>query len=1026
MKRLLRSVLGAAMIGSFVGVAAAAPVVVFEEHGFPTIDTSVVPADVLHQGFRGADFVTSRTLADRLKRNDTRLLVLPYGSAFPEAQWPAIRDFLRRGGNLLTLGGRPFTRAVAKDGTVWRPHPEAYQFARTLLISDYQATPGSEGLMVGAATAGLQSLQWKRAYSMVIRLSQQETEKRIGTSGTYDAALRPLVWGDRDQQRLAAPAVEVDHFQNDYAGGRWVMLNCQLDDGVWRQPDAAAFLSAMADEAQSGAELFRVTPDYPLFLADEGWRFDVTWNPIGRSAAATLDLVVRRDGTKEAATSIALKASPSVAHVAVATTGKPGYHTVDAILHCGDRICGSAHTAFWVRDRAYLASGPAVSVTQNYFTVGGKPIAVVGTTYMDSQAQRLMFRYPDPYLWDRDMGQIAGAGFNMLRTGIWTDWSQIADTDGTLNERGKRTIEAFLMTARRHGLPVQFTMFAFMPEVFGGANPYLDPIGVRRQHAFAASLAKSFADVPFLMWDLINEPSFDNPAHFFTTMPNGDAIESRLWNDWLLQRYGSREAVARAWHAVLADGPIAVPGEADATAQSANDGGRPLAVTDFALFAQQSFRDWAVGMRAAIRAAGSTQLITVGQDEGGGLISMSPNFFKEAVDFTTTHSWWFNDDLLWDSLAAKQSGMPMLVQETGVMPEMNADGRPRRTPVDDGALLERKIGMALATGAGAIEWLWDINALMRSQQEVTIGAVRPDGTERPEAAVLRSYAAFAGALGPHIGNPAPADVAILTSQAAQYSVLQTVASDAQHRSVRVMNYDCRTPSRMVGENHVAEIAGAKLVVLPSALMLRDETWQALLRYVHDGGTLLVTGSAERDEHWQLRDRLKALGIDAVVTTLKYRSYDVAIDGMRYAATFSNLNQRALEVVHLPGDEGIVDVGYGKGRVLAVAAPVELAEASAVTAAVYRYALRRAGIVAEFSAGDLPASVLVRPVKFSDSTLYLFTSEDAADRTVAVHDGESGATLTLMLPAGRSKMMLIDRRTGGVLASYNGPDFAAEK
>jgi len=29
-------------------------------------------------------------------------------------------------------------------------------------------------------------------------------------------------------------------------------------------------------------------------------------------------------------------------------------------------------------------------------------------------------------------------------------------------------MEAYLMTARKHGLPVQFNVFAFLPDVLGG------------------------------------------------------------------------------------------------------------------------------------------------------------------------------------------------------------------------------------------------------------------------------------------------------------------------------------------------------------------------------------------------------------------------------------------------------------------------------------------------------------------------------------------------------------------------------
>ena len=64
-----------------------------------------------------------------------------------------------------------------------------------------------------------------------------------------------------------------------------------------------------------------------------------------------------------------------------------------------------------------------------------------------------------------------------------------------------------------------------------------------------------------------------------------------------------------------------------------------------------------------------------------------------------------------------------------------------------------------------------MNAVMRSQQEITIGAVRPDGTEKPEAQVLEAYARFAQTLQTHLSEPDSEHVTILTSQAAQFSVL---------------------------------------------------------------------------------------------------------------------------------------------------------------------------------------------------------------------------------------------------------------
>ena len=47
----------------------------------------------------------------------------------------------------------------------------------------------------------------------------------------------------------------------------------------------------------------------------------------------------------------------------------------------------------------------------------------------------------------------------MIRTGWWTGWDKFCDESGQPYERTLRTLEAYLMTARKYSLPVQFNFF---------------------------------------------------------------------------------------------------------------------------------------------------------------------------------------------------------------------------------------------------------------------------------------------------------------------------------------------------------------------------------------------------------------------------------------------------------------------------------------------------------------------------------------------------------------------------------------
>ena len=106
MKRVLFAVLLVVSTAAF-----AQNIVVFSDRGFPSADSA--SPQQLASLLPGSRLTSVDRLSGLLAAPTTALLVLPYGSAFPEQAWPEIHQFLKRGGNLLVLGGRPFSRSAA-------------------------------------------------------------------------------------------------------------------------------------------------------------------------------------------------------------------------------------------------------------------------------------------------------------------------------------------------------------------------------------------------------------------------------------------------------------------------------------------------------------------------------------------------------------------------------------------------------------------------------------------------------------------------------------------------------------------------------------------------------------------------------------------------------------------------------------------------------------------------------------------------------------------------------------------------
>jgi hypothetical protein len=995
--------------------------VVFYESGFVPADAAAPSESQLTQMMPGARFAGTEQLAEQLKNSATRLLVLPYGSAFPETNWAAIYSFLQEGGNLLALGGRPFTRAEYRDASGWRLRDFSVQFIRALMIDQYQTTAGSEGMeFLANAEMSLQphAFAWKQAFSPVIRLSAVDLYNRGGSTGSIDARVDTLAWGVKNGRRMSAPLMQIDHLRNIFQGGRWIFLVAEIAPEFYGNAQNGALIGALAQRAAAGSEEFTARPTMPLYLPGEPIGLEILWHAAESGQAAPAVRISMYPDGEESNAAVTTVNSIAGQSVVLAPPKSKGLYVIKAELMHGDKVHAIYHSGFWIRDEEFLRHGARLSANHDYFEQDGHPMAVAGTTYMASDVQRLYFEHPNVYVWNQDLAQIHDANLNMIRAGWWTGWDKFCDENGQPYDRSLRIIESYLMTAHKYGLPVQFNFFAFLPDVLGGANAYLDEHAVERQQTLVSAVVARFHDLPYVAWDLINEPSFSK--HLWTMRPNGDPVETAKWNEWLTKRYPDRAALAAAWRVLpgSVEGAIPVPQEMEFNNRGMYVGHNSLKIYDYFLFAQESFADWVAGMRQTIRATGSQQLITVGQDEGGFADRLSPAFFGASVEFTTNHSWWQNDAILWDSLVAKQPGQTMLIQETGLQRELNLDETARRTPESEADLLERKIAMSFVQGSGAIEWLWNTNSYMTEGNETPIGAIRTDGTEKPEASIMRDFGAFAKKVQEHLRNPQLPEVAIITSQAAQFSALSEFQVEAQRQAVRALAYGSHIAPYVIAENQIAKLGTPRLAVLPSPQMLSENTWQALLRYVNDGGHLLISGPVDRDEHWRAVPRLGNLVADQTIEPLTFRDATMKLNARSVALSFDQQKQFWLETIRFNDGSAVKEITRGKGKIFWAAYPVELADGTAATTELYNYVLGRVGIKPAYTLSTaLPAGVLIYATVLQDAVMYVMASDSAEDVTVDLRDEKTGVPLKLTLRSQHAAIGVIGIQEKSVVAKY---------
>jgi Beta-galactosidase len=692
-----------------------------------------------------------------------------------------------------------------------------------------------------------------------------------------------------------------------------------------------------------------------------------------------------------------------------------GFYQVRAVLRRNDQFGEFYETGFWVAEPGSLNDGPALGVNGEFLTRGGKPYLPVGTNYFTSEENGWDFSGPrNASVWEADFAQMAAQGVTLVRTGVWMKPAKFIDpATGEPNERFLRNLEAFLICAHHHGIAVIFTFFAFSPDAPAGKNPYLDSDALHAQQAYVRAVVNRFARVPWLCWDLINEPSFSNPLEIFKgNVPDGDSAEMSAWRTWLRGRYKNLAELAEAWGktpAQLGDfDNIPLPAVADLT-YARHDNLKQVRAVDYNLFAQEMFTRWVQAIVAVIRETGSRQLVNVGQDEGGVTNRLLNQFYGLAgVAFTTNHSYWQDDALLWDSVVAKRPGMPNIIGETGYQPVWNPNASWRYDEFTALPLLERKWALGFAAGnSGILQWDW--------AREVDFGMLRSDGSAKVWEPMMRSVADFAAHAAPYATSLIQPDIAIILPQSLQLSVWNSVAIEAQQNAIRALYQYARGEAYAVGEYQIANLGSPKLIILPSSFVLSDSAWKAIVARVRAGAILLATGPFDQDPHFHPTGRQREVGLADVDRPLTLRNYAFKWAGGAEELTFAG---NKTTILSRGSDPDWQEVSVGRGKILFAALPIELNQNLAAVGRVYRYAMQAAEVAPNYTTTLSDPGILICPTRFPKATLYVLTSE-SNQSAVAFHDVRSGKDFSGRIENGRAALLLVSDE-GNLIGSYHWP------
>lgn len=1004
--------------------------VVFYEKDFPTIDNGAISRATLERSLAVLNprFLRLEELKKENALTENDLLILPYGSAFPADVWGILQKHVERS-NLLIIGGKPLNVPVYRDSNTWRIEKPQNTFSRALGIIESYAAPQRASW----------SIQWDDDAPLFT--TGVLNPKTVFVNSGFGRRYRGIGFMvDKSGNRLAAPVAADDGvtFGINY---RRVYLSFDADIKFWESSDGIKLIRQAALYASLGGT--RLWLDIQFLTLNPGDRISGAVDVRRRSGIPAKLLLEIVSGEKILATRTTLCGNSLHEEIGLPIPLKEsGLYKVRASLSIGDTILERYTSGVFVRDTVQLKSGKRLEAGRDFFRLDGKPYVMTGSNYFCTDPYTSAFFVGgsiggNAYVWEKDFAEMKRLGFTAVRTGIWLNRVRYLDqVSGAADERILRAIEGYLTAAGRHNLQVIFTFFAFDPQtemqqgkgqegnlLGAGSNPYIDPVAIEAQLAYVKAIASRFKDVPYVSWDLINEPSFNNPKRPWKgNSPNGDPVETAAYQRWLEKKYGAIEQLAAAWRVPVSElgtfNKITTPSFEDL--ELARSGNPRLArAIDFNLFAQEAFAKWVDTIIAAIRSTGANQIVTVGHDEGGITNRVLNQFWaNSSVAYTSNHTWWRDDALLWGSFAAKTPYKPNLIGETGPQPVTSMDGTQRWHDVRGLPLAERKLALGFANAnAGVLHWDWSRDELF--------SLLRRDGSHKVWMEAFSGMAAFANTAQSYATEAQLPEIAIVLPQSLQLSVFSSLAIEVQQNAVRALYNYARATAFAVGEYQVQNMPDAKLIIVPSPWVFNQNAWELLMKKVNAGATLLISGRIDADEHWNsIPERTKSWKIEYSFTPLITREAYVQWPGgtsrLSYPGDKTTYGERGVL-----GGRTFLEIPFGKGRIIYSALPLEAAVELNEVAKIYQYALRRAGVKLPYETSCKDPGILICPTQLlgelsgkPEATLYVLTSESSENVSVEFTDALSDKAFKVTIAPGRAALMLIGKN-GKVVASYNG-------
>lgn len=350
---------------------------------------------------------------------------------------------------------------------------------------------------------------------------------------------------DQWNRSCGAAGAFVYHYGGPFANSTWALFGVTNRD-IFAGEEGQVLAKETLKRLQAGLFLKPIQTDFPVYRRGDTPMVTVeicNTSRSDRTAHVDVRYVSVPEGvppsilhTETQKVELSARATRTVEFSWKVAETSSDFVLLRATLRQNDLVVDKATSGFCVYDDGIVARAPSLRYKANAYTITPRDGRARRTCLFGTDTYGNMFGSPtaSPLSWYNDLRMMRDNGLDMFEN------LQFTPPEYAFSEKQQRQIDALIQLSQRFGLP-------YMVGLLIGQNVAVEDAELAKQAEMCRQFAARYKNTPGLIYYLNGD---------FTLNLKDTPDVRRLWNDFLRTRYGTDEALQKAWASRTPEAPI--------------------------------------------------------------------------------------------------------------------------------------------------------------------------------------------------------------------------------------------------------------------------------------------------------------------------------------------------------------------------------------------------------------------------------------------------------------------------------------